>query len=274
MFKNKEIEVFDQDVDMQIAVVKFVVTRKSYLSLLNFVLNTFTDPNAPATPADELINASSSEDTSPQKINVNVALESIIIVLNEDGIKLATLQLSSAEVKVFLLPDTMDIQGKLGAFALHDEVNQGSPRDSLIRNLIHIDGDNLAQFSYKAYDNVTQNKPSVVEFETGAITINFIEASFNRILAYLSQFLKMKAIYDSARQAAINQSAQLPAQLLFNVLIHAPTIVFPFVNHNTNKLVANLGEIYAHNQYKDSSNTIQVGIRNVNVMSLWSLKMI
>ena len=146
MFKNKEIEVFDQDVDMQIAVVKFVVTRKSYLSLLNFVLNTFTDPNAPATPADELINASSSEDTSPQKINVNVALESIIIVLNEDGIKLATLQLSSAEVKVFLLPDTMDIQGKLGAFALHDEVNQGSPRDSLIRNLIHIDGDNLAQF--------------------------------------------------------------------------------------------------------------------------------
>ena len=267
MFKNKEIEVFDQDVDMQIAVVKFVVTRKSYLSLLNFVLNTFTDPNAPATPADELINASSSEDTSPQKINVNVALESIIIVLNEDGIKLATLQLSSAEVKVFLLPDTMDIQGKLGAFALHDEVNQGSPRDSLIRNLIHIDGDNLAQFSYKAYDNVTQNKPSVVEFETGAITINFIEASFNRILAYLSQFLKMKAIYDSARQAAINQSAQLPAQLLFNVLIHAPTIVFPFVNHNTNKLVANLGEIYAHNQYKDSSNTIQVGIRNVNVMS-------
>ena len=96
MFKNKEIEVFDQDVDMQIAVVKFVVTRKSYLSLLNFVLNTFTDPNAPATPADELINASSSEDTSPQKINVNVALESIIIVLNEDGIKLATLQLSSA----------------------------------------------------------------------------------------------------------------------------------------------------------------------------------
>ena len=28
------------------------------------------------------------------------------------------------------------------------------------------------------------------------------------------------------RQAAINQSAQLPAQLLFNVLIHAPTIVF------------------------------------------------
>ena len=31
--------------------------------------------------------------------------------------------------------------------------------------------------------------------------------------------------------------------------------------------MANLGEIYAHNQYKDSSNTIQVGIRNVNVMS-------
>ncbi|EMG47074.1 hypothetical protein G210_2649 [Candida maltosa Xu316] len=268
MFNKKEIEVFDQDVDMQIAVVKFVVTRKSYLSLLNFVLNTFTDPNAAPTPADELKhNAEDDEEAAPQKINVKVGLESIIMVLNEDGIKLATLQLSSAEIKVLLLPESMDVQGKLGAFTLHDEVNVGCPRDSPMRNLIKIDGDNLATFSYKTFDVVTESKPTVVQFETGAMTINFIESSFNRILSYLSQFLRMKAIYDSAREAAINQAAQLPAKLLFNLLIHAPTIVFPFEGSDNKRLVANLGEIYAHNEYKDVINAIEFGIRKVSLLS-------
>lgn len=266
-FNNKRIEAFDQDVDLQIAVVKFVVTRKSYLSMLNYILNTFTDPNAAPTPADELNHNSENEAASPQKINVNVGLESIILVLNEDGIKLATFQLSEAQINVHLLPEYMDVQGKLGGFSLHDEVNIGSPRDSGMRNLIRIDGDNLAKFSYKTYDCATETKPSVVEFETGAMTINFIESSFNRILSYLSQFLKMKAVYDRAREAAINQAAQIPAKLLFNVLVHAPTIVFPLYGENTNKMTADLGEIYAHNKYSGDINVIDFGIRNVSLSS-------
>ncbi|RCK56101.1 Vacuolar protein sorting-associated protein 13 [Candida viswanathii] len=238
-FNNKQIEAFDQDVDLQIAVVKFV--------LVEFVLNTFTDPNAAPTPADELNHNAENEEAAPQKINVKVGLESIILVLNEDGIKLATLQLSAAQIMVHLLPESMDVQ-----------VNVGSPRDSGMRNLIKIDGDNLANFSYKTFDCAQEIKPSVVNFETGAMTINFIESSFNRILSYLSQFLKMKAIYDSAREAAINQAAQIPAKLMFNVLIHAPTIVFPLFDQNTNRLVADLGEIYAHNKYNGVINAIDL----------------
>ena len=109
---------------------------------------------------------------------------------------------------MFLLPDTMDIQGKLGAFALHDEVNQRLSQDSLIRNLIHIDGDNLAQFLIRLTIMSLKLNHQLWNLKQVLSQINFIEASFNRILAYLSQFLKMKAIYDGARQAAINQSAQ------------------------------------------------------------------
>ncbi|EGW35577.1 uncharacterized protein SPAPADRAFT_131526 [Spathaspora passalidarum NRRL Y-27907] len=278
-FNGKEIEVFDQDVKLQIATVKFIISRKSILSILNFVLNTFTDPNAAPTPADELKHNAEDEATAPQKINVNVSLDSIILVLNEDGVKLATVQLSSALIDVLVLPEALDVRGRLGAFTVHDEINYGSPRDSIMRKLINIEGNNLAEFTYKTFDPETNTNPysSLVEFKTGAMTINFIESSFNRILAYLSQFLKMKAIYDSAREAAINQANQFEEKIKFNLLINAPTIVFPSlsvggdISIDCNKLIANLGELYAHNEYtiKDNHmmNVIEAGIRNV---SLWS----
>lgn len=281
-FNGKEIEVFDQDIKLDIATVKFIVSRKSLLSILNFVLNTFTDPNAEATPADELKhNDSENDEVSPQKINVDVKLDSIILVMNEDGLKLATLQLSTANINVFLVPEEMEITGTLGALTLHDEINQGSPRDSLLRNLINIDGDNLAEFRYKTYDNETNNNPysSLIEFKTGSITVNFVESSLSRIFDYLSQFLKMKAIYDKARDAAINQASLIDDvnKIKFNLLIQAPTIVFPKMvvgsNDKYDTITARLGEIYAFNDFlvDESSNLMKnyilLGVRKISLFS-------
>ncbi|EAZ62765.2 vacuolar sorting [Scheffersomyces stipitis CBS 6054] len=281
-YNDKEIEVFDQDIKMDIATVKFVVSRKSLLSLLNFVLNTFTDPNAEATPADELKhNDSRDDEVSPQKINVKINLDSIILVLNEDGLKLATLKLSTADISVFLVPEEMEVNGKLGALSLHDEINQGSPRDSLLRNLISMEGDNLAEFVYKTFDReISANTYNTfISFNTGAIAINFVESSLNRILSYLSQFLKMKAIYDKARDAAINQAGQIDDanKIKFDLLIKAPTIIFPTLVKNSNMLYdtvsASLGELYAYNEFKESNgimkNIISTGIRKVNLLSLF-----
>ncbi|KAG7665092.1 VPS13 [[Candida] subhashii] len=273
-FNGKEIEVFDQDIKIQLATVKFIVSRKSILSLLNFVLNTFTDPVAAAPPVIELNQASIEDGVGPEKINVDISLDSIILVLNEDSMKLATIELSSAHFDVLVLPELLDVKGKLGAFTVLDEINQGSPPDSPLRNLIHMKGNNLAEFSYIMYDPLTNKRPisSIIDIKTGAMTINFVESSFNRILAYLNQFLRMKAIYDSAREAAINQVAQIQDinTIKFNLLVEAPTIVFPsFMNgfEKCNKLVANLGEIYAYNEFKDLANCIEFGIRNVSLMS-------
>ncbi|GMF82716.1 unnamed protein product [[Candida] boidinii] len=88
-YKKDSIEVFDQDIQMNIADFKIIVTRKSILTLLNFCLTTFTDPNPPETPADLLRHNDQNGETAPQHLNVNMNLESITLILNDDGIKLA-----------------------------------------------------------------------------------------------------------------------------------------------------------------------------------------
>lgn len=276
--KGSEIEVFDQDIVLDMSALKCVVSRKSYLSLLNFALNTFTETDVPETPADELKHNDSTDDSvAPQRINVTVNLDSFIVVLNEDGIKLTTLQLSTALIDVFVLPEQLEVKGKLGALTLHDETNQGSPRNSIFRSLISIEGDNLAEFVYKTYDLETNKEEyqSSIEFHSAAMKINFVEDAFGKIFAYLNKFQKMKAIYDSAREAAINQASQIEgtAKIKMDFLVKAPTIYFPKLNvpenENCDMLIAQLGELYLSNVFENKSdavhNLITAGIRNVQL---------
>ncbi|CAK9441286.1 uncharacterized protein LODBEIA_P51550 [Lodderomyces beijingensis] len=265
-FHNKKIDVFDQDIDLKLATVKFVVTRKTLLDVITFSMNTFSDPNAAPVPADELKHNAKDDDAAPQKIDMNVKLESIIVILNDDGLKIATLELDSASIDLFLLPEAMDIKGNLGSLTLSDDALSS---DSKLKKLIDMGDKNLAEFSYKTFSNHPQDKeqPSELDFKTGAISVNFVESSFNKIFEFSSQFMKMKAIYDGTREAAMNQAAQLPAKLKFNVLVNAPTITFPLIHRGADTIVANLGEIYAHNEYKGALNVIKTGIRKVNLTS-------
>lgn len=275
---GRDIEVFDQDIALEMSALKCVVSRKSYLSLLNFTLNTFTEPEAIETPADELKHNDSNDDSvAPQKINVVVDLDSIIVVLNEDGIKLATLQLSTALINVLVLPEAIEVKGQLGALTLHDETNQGSPRNSMFRSLVSIEGDNLAEFTYKTYDSETNKEAyqSSIEFETASIKVNFVEDAFGKIFAYLSKFQRMKLIYDSAREAAISQASQIDvsAKMKMGFLIRAPTVYFPRMvdpqNDNCDMLVAKLGELYLSNKFETIEgvlhNFLDAGIRNVTL---------
>lgn len=283
-FKGNDIEVFDLDIIVDMSAVKCVVSRMSYLSILNFMLNTFTDPNAEETPADKLKHNDYKDDrVAPQKINVKVNLDSIIVVLNEDDLKLATLQLSTANVKVFVLPEALQVSGCLGALSLHDESNEGSPRDSIFRNLINIDGDNLAEFTYKTYDPATNKEPfdSYIEFITGSLTINFAEDAFGKIFNYLNKFAQMKAIYDKARDAAINQANQIDdaIRIKMNILVRAPTVRLPKLidvsKDEYDVIVAELGELYLNNEFvtRDSLvyNVMYAGLRNTKVTSRFHL---
>lgn len=278
-FNDKEIEVFDQDVDMNIAAIKLIITRKSVLTLLNFILNTFTDPNPPETPADELRHNADDEETAPQKMTVNLKLESIMMILNDDGIKLATLQLSEADVNVFMVPEKMKVSARLGGFTLHDDINEANPIDSVMRQLISIEGNELAEFVYETFDNATNINSfnSLVKFHTGSMKINFIEAPFTQIMNFLSTFQQMKYIYDSAREAALNQANNLEDanKMHFDVLIKTPIIILPkIVDAKTSKFDAvtmNLGEIYLTNEFETRDgivlNMIESGIRSTRIVS-------
>lgn len=280
-FKGEMIELYDQFIDIDIATVKFVLTRKSILSILNFALNTFTDPYAEPTPADVLIhNDSSNEATAPQKIQVNLSLDSIIVVLNEDGLKLATMELSTAMIDVLLWPLEMEVNGKLGGLTLHDEINEGSPRDSSIRKLITMDGGNLAEFTYKTFDPLTNKKlyNSLINFTSGPPTINLVEDSFKRIINFLTLFLKMKEIYDTTRDDAINLGTDLnnADKIKFEVTVNSPRIIWPKLTTFSTKrqydsVTTYLGEFYAYNDYEDVEdlivNKINVGLRNATLDS-------
>ncbi|KAG7815578.1 hypothetical protein KL924_000664 [Ogataea haglerorum] len=283
-FKGEMIEVFDQKVNLNIADFKVVVTRKSILTLLNFALNTFTNPDAPELPADKLRHNNENElATAPQHIDVQIALQSIILVLNDDGIKLATMTLQHADIGCFLLPEKMKIRAKLGGLSLFDEVNEGAATESPLRQLMTIRGDELAELYYETFDAATNTQPynSQVSLKTGTVVVMFVEEPFTKIFTYLNQFQKMKYIYDRARETALNQANSIEGANLvkFDVLVRAPTLVFPKLvdpeNGVYDNVTANLGEIYAVNSFTSKDgvllNMISAGLRNTRVTSSFSV---
>ncbi|ANZ74777.1 BA75_01327T0 [Komagataella pastoris] len=282
---GEQIICFDQDIDLNIADVKFVITRRSILTLLNYALNTFTDVNPPETPADQLRHNDDTEQMlAPETINVRIKMDSIIAVLNDDGIKLATTKLSEADIGIVVFPERLKVSAKIGGFSLLDEVNEGTSRSSVLRNLISFEGNDLAELEYETFDPATNSKEynATLKLRTGSMKIVFVEGPFNNIIKFLSQFQRMKYIYDNARDAALDQASSIDnsTKILFDVLIKAPTVVLPKAidirNDRYETITAFLGELYASNKFvEEGSNVVQLidlGIRSTKVTSKFYTK--
>ncbi|ERT03326.1 hypothetical protein HMPREF1624_01637 [Sporothrix schenckii ATCC 58251] len=314
-------EGIETNVNVAISTINLIVTRKTLLTLLDFVLITFTNGGAPddstpvsnadadadadadrsLLPADETEGDSDKTPGSPTgsqaeagaagggggAIRVKVDLKSIRLILNNDGIRLATLAFNHADVGVFLLDGTMRISSRLGNLSLRDDVNLGVPEDSPLRQLITIQGDDLADFRYETFD--VKNKKTYPGYDSsiflraGSIKVNFLEEPFRKIIAFLVKFGKMQAIYNAARQAAAHQATQLQQsnnRIQFDVVVNTPIVVFPRVvlpgRPKRDLLTAYLGEIYAQNKFAplDDSKHAEVamkmsaGIRNIRLTSL------
>lgn len=278
---GKEIEVFDQDINLDLSALKIIATRKSLLTILNFILTTFTDPNPVETPADVLRHNDASEiETSPQQIRVTVNLDSISVVLNDEGIKLATLQLTTAFVNVLVLPEKMKVYAKLGALTLHDEVNEGSSRDSRMRKILSFDGDNLAEVTYETFDlsDKSLDYQSYVDFKVGALRINFVEGPINKVFNFLTKFQKMKTLYDTARDSAFNQVNIQDLNMAFNISIESPVFVFPKLSEYSDEIYDDvtfyLGEFTTSNKFIRQENgfinKINCGLRSIRLTSTFS----
>jgi vacuolar protein sorting-associated protein 13A/C len=205
--------------------------------------------------------------------------------LNNDGIRLATLSLNSGDVGIFLNGKTMRIGGRLGNLSLIDDVNQGVPEESSLRQLVTIEGKNLADFSYETFDPDLDSYPGYdasVALKTGSIKINFLTEPFRKIMEFAVKFGKMQAIFNAARQAAANQATQIQqraSKFHFDITISTPIVVFPRMvisdKPDRDTLTANLGEIYAKNTFvplddskdSDHANKISAGIRNIKLTS-------
>lgn len=293
-------EGVETNVNVAITTINLIVTRNTLLTLLDFVLVTFTNPGGNNRPQQKAITDDGSEvdvaveppPEAPQStggaIRVKVDLKSIQLVLNNDGIRLATLSFNQADVGVFILGNTMRVNTKLGDLSLVDDVNLGVSEDSSIRKLITIQGDDLADFRYETFDAKNEKSypgyDSSIFLRAGSIKVNFLEEPFRKIIDFLVKFGKMQAIYNAARQAAANQAQQLqqnPSRIKLDVVINTPIVVFPSVvtpgQPKRDLITAYLGEIYAQNKFApldDSENSevammLAAGMRNIRLTSLF-----
>ena len=279
------------NLDVAVSTINLIVTRRTLLTLLDFVLITFTNPDQPQSGQAQI--AATSDEQQPvqpppaesDKIRIRAELKRIAVVLNNDGIRLATLSLSSGDVGIFLNAGTMRIGGRLGNLSLIDDVNQGVPEDSPLRQLVTIEGKNLADFSYETFNPELESYPGydmAVALKTGSIKINFLTEPFRKIMEFAVKFGKMQAIFNAARQAAANQATQIQqraSKFHFDITISTPIVVFPRMvisdKPDRDTLTANLGEIYAKNTFvplddskdADVANKLSAGIRNIKLTS-------
>ncbi|ROT38314.1 vacuolar protein sorting-associated protein [Sodiomyces alkalinus F11] len=291
------------NVNAAISTINLVVTRKTLLTLLDFILVTFTGNNNDAPSAQErrAIEESESDDqdsldsvdqatdgsaVESGSIRVKVDLKSIRLILNNDGIRLATLSFNHADVGVFLRGKTMRVSARLGDLGLVDDINQGVSEHSNLRKLIAIEGDELADFRYETFDasnpNTYPGYDSSIFLRAGSIKLNFLEEPFRKIFDFLVKFGKMQAIYNAARQAAASQANQIQqstTRLKYDIVVKTPIVVFPRVvvpgQPRRDMMTAYLGEIYAQNKFAplDDSESAQIatkisaGIRNIRLTS-------
>ena len=282
------------NLDVSVSTLNFIVTRRTLLTLLDFVLNTFTSPDN-GSPQDKAVasekqvskDTKGAKDPAPaeDKIRIKVDLTSIALVLNNDGIRLASLRLNTADVGVYLAGGCMRVDARLGSLSLLDDVNVGAAEDSPYRQLVAIEGDELADFRYQTYDAKARSYPgydALVYLRSGSIRVNFSEEPIRKILDFLIKFGKMQAIFNAARQAAANQANQIQeraSKMHFDVVAKTPIISFPRVTVEGRKpdmVTAYLGEIYASNRFATIrasksgvvANKISAGMRSIHLTSV------
>lgn len=294
-------EGVESKIGASISTINLVVTRKTLLTLLDFILVTFAggsnDPKqeqrAVAEPDNDEQVQGEVAVTPPENSNANggsirvkVNLKGIRLILNNDGIRLATLAFSQADAGIFLRGGAMRISARLGDLSLVDDVNLGVSRDSSLRKLITIQGNELAEFRYETFDASSKKTypgyDSSIFLRAGSVKVNFVEEPFRKIIDFLVKFGKMQALYNAARQAAVsraNQMQQSPSKIKFDVVVKTPIVVFPRLmipgRPKRDVVTAYLGEIYAQNKFaplddsKDAEIAMKIsaGIRNIRLTS-------
>jgi vacuolar protein sorting-associated protein 13A/C len=279
------------NLDVSVSTINLIVTRKTLLTLLDFTLSTFAGGDQQTqqsieskTKSDEesQIDAELQKSGEADKLRIKAQLMSIALILNNDGVRLATLSLNSGDVGILIDGGPMQVNARIGSLSLIDDINQGAPEDSPLRRLIAIEGDDLADLKYETFDSSRKNYPgydSSIYLRSGSIKLNFLEEPFRKIMEFGVKFGKMQAIYNAARQAAANQATQVQQstqKMHFDILVKTPIVVFPRVmidERPRDVLTAYLGEIYASNKFVGlqghknglAINKISAGIRNIRL---------
>ncbi|KAI8363865.1 hypothetical protein EDC96DRAFT_608831 [Choanephora cucurbitarum] len=296
---------YDQTIDVFLSTLTVVVTRKSILRIYNWIMNTFTGPPTPPDTVaiseegeeydgdvfyDEYLSIDDEQASNSQpkdklkvaivkpevtlkpdsnRMKVAIHMDGVNLVLNNEGKRLGTVELSFGELLILLEPNTIEVNGKFGNFTLSDDTKTSNSNNSsseiLSSNdtkpivpstyIISIVGDALADFKYKTYDTKSSDFPGFNQkfiLRMGAIQILMTD-SVKPTLSFLQEFLEMKTVYDAARLTAMETAQQYQegnSRFHFDIGIKSPVVIFPAdKSQKTETLIAHLGEIRARNEF-------------------------
>ncbi|KAG2186183.1 hypothetical protein INT43_002621 [Umbelopsis isabellina] len=270
----------DQSVDVELSALNIVVTRSSILTLYNFILSTFTTPTKEPTSrasiaSDKHSRRDSVKSEQPKEnsengggvIKVQICLESLDLILNDDGVRLATGCLSHGDVTVVVKPNTLTVDVKIANFELKDDLTSPDvdphnlETDHSKTQLLSLEGQELATFRYATYDKDSERYPGydqLIFLRMGSLRLNFLEHTIHQLVDYGARFAEMKVVYDSAREAAVSsaqQFQQAESLLHFDVRIRSPTLIFPSTDPKRPKdqLIARLGEVSVENTFSNKN---------------------
>lgn len=144
--------------------------------------------------------------------------------------------------------------------------------DPSFKELLTIEGDELADFSYETFnpdDEATfPGYNSAVKLRTGSLVFTLMEGPLKKIMLFLSNLSRLKAVYDRASEAAMQRAAEV-TRMHYDVLIKTPIVVLPQDGlKSRNRLVLRLGQVNAKNSFgkgENSPDSIVASLSGVNI---------
>ncbi|KAG8880371.1 hypothetical protein FRB97_000908 [Tulasnella sp. 331] len=275
-------EGIDQSIDATLSTLILRAAPEPILNLYDFIMYTFVaghgDTGNVTPVADRSPDTFHDEQPLPRgetgadtgKIRVRVDLKTVELVFINAEQRIATLALSAANVAILLRANSMRVGARLGNLSLTDDSGLATIEPSF-KEIISIEGDELADFTYETFDSNDKEAPpgvnSLVHLQTASLKVNFLEQPLHDIYYFLVKFGRMKSLYDAATQAAVQRAATV-TRMKFDVTVKSPIIIFPRNPSNSmDVLVMKLGQITASNEYSGSVQTISAGLKGIRLTS-------
>jgi vacuolar protein sorting-associated protein 13A/C len=163
----------------------------------------------------------------------------------------------------------MLVEAKLGQLSLSDDSDiPVFSKD--FKQLLTIEGEDLANFKYETFDPTDPSFDGInssVHLRAGSLKLTFAEEPLRDLYDFLVKFARLKSLYDSATQAAVQRAAEI-SKMKFDVVVQSPILIFP-CNPATSEdmMIMKLGEIVASNEYEGDDGRINAGLRGIRLSS-------
>lgn len=261
----------EQQVVIELSTFIFLASPEPLISLYDFIMSTFVykGPEVGVTAAAAGKQSVAVSDKPSGKIQVKVELATVQVSLIDGTIGLATLSLSTADMAVLLQANTVQISGRLGNLKVTNDDKNYIPRPEF-QELLSIEGDNFADFSYQTFDPNEERQQvvkSLMTLNAASIKVNFLQGPLRGVFVFFLRLARLKGLYDAATQVAVQQAPAIE-RMQFEVCIKSPIIVFPSdPSHSPDAFTLRLGEASASNTIENGASKIKASLNGIQLVS-------